>query len=343
MATKKASAPTVDVPVNNANLFGFDEPATAPVVQKEFEDIPIDLIDAFPNHPFSMPQDKIKSIAESIKVNGLFEPVILRPNPAMPGRYQAIAGHCRIAATRLNGDTTIKARVDDEMTDERAVILMVDTNLERRDEIKISERAKALQMKMEAVKAEKEKLGKAAPTAGMKSREAVAAETGDSAITVERYCRLTRLIPDVLELVDSGKIKFVPAVALATLTEKEQLMLLNHMQDNKVYPTPEQAEKIKAASEAGELNSLLIASYLEKPEVAAPKKVTIKAEAFAEICGSVLPAKEMETKIMTWGQTYSKVAAMMPNATDEQISNTIVSAVQKQLARDRAKANDLER
>lgn len=224
-------------------------------------DIPLDLIDDFPDHPFKVRMDEdMQQLIDSIREQGLITPVILRPKE--DGRYEMVSGHRRKEACIIAGYTMIKAEVRD-ITHEEAVILMVDSNLQR-TVIMPSEKAFSYKMRLEALKRQGKRTDTTCGPVVHKSRDSVADESGRQ---VSRYIRLTKLIPDLLNLVDENKIALRPAVELSYLSQAEQEMV--HEQINRCDCTPSHAQsrRLRQFSKEGRLNAKIIEAIMreEKP------------------------------------------------------------------------------
>ena len=202
-------------------LFMDDKERVESQLPKIYE-IPLSEIDEFPNHPFHVRLDEdMDQLVESIKERGIITPVTLRQKP--DGRYEIVSGHRRTKACELAGLTTVKAEIK-ELSRDEAIILMVESNLQRTT-ILPSEKAFSYKMRLEAVKRQGQRTDLTSSPVGTKlerSSDELTSETGDSRNQIHRYIRLTHLIPPLLDLVDSGKIAFRPAVELSYLTEDEQ-------------------------------------------------------------------------------------------------------------------------
>lgn len=216
-------------------------------------EIPLSELHPFKNHPFRVvDDDRMRETAESIKDYGVLVPGIVRPR--QEGGYEIIAGHRRKRASELAGKETMPVIVRD-LDDDAAIIIMVDSNLQR-ENILPSERAFALKMKMEAIKRQGERTDLTSCQIGTKFRAdtAVADGTGDSARTIQRFIRLTNLIPPLLDMVDEKKIAFSPAVELSYLKTEEQKALQNEIDKQQVTPSFSQAQRIKKGSQEGTLS-----------------------------------------------------------------------------------------
>ena len=229
-------------------------------------EIPLSQISDFPNHPFKVKMDESMSdLVESVKSYGVLSPVIVRPKGN--GEYEMIAGHRRKKASELAGKDSIKCIVQD-VTDDEAIILMVDSNLQR-EQLLPSEKAFAYKMKLDAMKRQGKRTDLTSVPMAQKStsRAKVGEIVGESQDQVRRYIRLTYLSQPILDMVDDGKIAMRPAVELSYLTENEQEILLNTMEWEGCTPSHVQAIKMRQFSQEGKLNEGVIQSILqeEKP------------------------------------------------------------------------------
>ena len=225
-------------------------------------DIPLNELHPFKDHPFKIQNDEeMKRLMESIQKFGTLTPALAHPLPE--GGYELISGHRRLAACQVLGIETMPVIVR-EMTDDEAIITMVDTNLQR-EHILPSEKAFAYKMKLDAIKHQ----GKASVQVAEKllSVEKVADDAGESKDQVRRYIRLTYLIPELLEMVDENKIAFNPAVEISYLEQSEQRVLLNAMELNDCTPSHAQSIRLKKLSQDGVLNEQTIYEILaeQKP------------------------------------------------------------------------------
>lgn len=227
------------------------------------KDIPLTELHPFKDHPFKIQNDdEMKRLIESIQKFGTLTPALARPLPE--GGYELISGHRRLAACQVLGIETMPVIVRD-MSDDEAVIAMVDANLQR-EHILPSEKAFAYKMKLDAIKHQgitSSQLG----TKLIRSDEKVAMDAGESRNQVQRYIRLTYLIPELLEMVDDGKIAFNPAVEISYLEQSEQRVLLNAMELNDCTPSHAQSIRLKKLSQDGVLNEQTIYDILaeQKP------------------------------------------------------------------------------
>ena len=232
-------------------------------------DISIKDIKDFPNHPFKViDNEEMEQMRDSIKENGVLVPALVRPKE--DGTYEMISGHRRKRASELAEKETIPCIVRD-LTDDEATIIMVDSNMQR-EEILPSEKAFAYKMKLEAMKHQGKRTDLTSDQVGQKldnksSVELLANEVGDSKTQIQRYIRLTELIPELLEMVDKKRIAFLPAVELSYLTEEQQYTLLDCIEYNDATPSHAQAIKLKKMSQTGTLTEDDIDDILsqEKP------------------------------------------------------------------------------
>ena len=230
-------------------------------------DIPIELIDDFPEHPFKVRMDDdMEQLIASIKEQGLITPVILRPKEK--GRYEMVSGHRRKEACLRAGLAWIKAEVR-EITHDEAIIVMVDSNLQR-SVILPSEKAFSYKMRLEALKRQGKRTDLTSNPVGGKlgeTAEIVGKITGDSATQVRRYIRLTELVPDLLDLVDDGKVSFRPAVELSYLTPEEQETVYEQIIYNECLPSHAQTIRMRNLSKDGMLTDAVIKKIMkeEKP------------------------------------------------------------------------------
>ena len=248
------------------DLFSTEESRTE-AEKERVQDIPIAEIDGFPEHPFHVDvDDAMREMVESIKRFGVLSPAVARQKE--DGRYELISGHRRKKACELAGIEEMPVIVRNMDRDE-AIIFMVDSKLQR-ERLLPSEKAFSYKMKLDAMKrkqGERTDLTSAPMVQKLTSRELLAEKSGDSHEQVRRYIRLTELTPDLLKMVDEGKIAFRPAVELSYLSKEEQTSLLMTMESEVCTPSLAQAIKIKKFSQEGRLNGDVILSILseEKP------------------------------------------------------------------------------
>lgn len=260
MTTRKSD---FTLPTNSLDeLFSSQEERDDAKLER-VKDIPLYELHPFQNHPFKIQNDdEMKRLMESIQKFGTLTPALARPLPE--GGYELISGHRRLAACQVLGIETMPVIIR-EMSDDEAVIAMVDANLQR-EHILPSEKAFAYKMKLDAIKHQ----GISSSQVGtrlIRSDERVAMDAGESRNQVQRYIRLTCLIPELLEMVDDGKIAFNPAVEISYLDKAEQRVLLNAMELNDCTPSHAQAIRLKKLSQEGVLQDQTIYDILaeQKP------------------------------------------------------------------------------
>ena len=235
------------------DLFQTDESREEAKLSK-IRDIPISEIDEFPDHPFKVLMDEdMEQLVESIKRNGVMTPATVRLKE--DGRYELISGHRRKKACELAGLETLKCEVK-ELTRDEAIIVMVESNLQR-SVILPSEKAFAYKMCLEAMKRQGERSDLTSSPMGTKLRSdaELAEKVGESRNQIQRYIRLTELVPEILQMVDERQIAFRPAVEVSYLTEEQQYTLLEAMEYNDATPSLAQAIKMKKYNQDGKLTS----------------------------------------------------------------------------------------
>jgi len=249
-------------------LFASDQERVENRLPKIY-DIPIELIDDFPDHPFKVRMDEdMEQLVESVKERGLITPITLRQKE--DGRYEIVSGHRRKKACEIAGLSSVKADVKD-MTRDEAIILMVESNLQR-SVILPSEKAFSYKMRLEALKRQGKRTDLTSRPLGdklndMRSGERVGAEVGESERQIQRYIRLTELTPELLDMVDEGKIALRPAVELSYLTKEEQELVQEACFELDCTPSHAQTIRMRKFSEEGRLSDAVIESIMqeEKP------------------------------------------------------------------------------
>ena len=247
---------------------------------EQVQQIPLSEIRPFKNHPFKVTDDELmQQTIDSIMQVGVLNPAIIRPAPE--GGYEMVAGHRRLHAADLAGLKTIPAIVRN-LDDDEAVILMVDSNLQR-ETISPMERAQAYKMKLEALKHQGKRVdleGKSTSTqiAQKLSVEKVAAEAGTSRDQVRRYIRLTELLPEVQKKVDSKEIAFSPAVELSYLTHDEQKQFLDAMDYSQNTPSLSQAQRLKKLSREGKCTKEAMSSIMSEEKKEEQERITLSSD-----------------------------------------------------------------
>ncbi|CAH0120550.1 MAG: ParB/RepB/Spo0J family partition protein [Paenibacillus dendritiformis] len=259
------------------DLFSTDE-SRADAQREKVMDIPLSEISDFPDHPFKVKADEaMLEMADSVKQYGVLVPGLVRPKA--DGGYEMVAGHRRKKASELVGMETMPCIVR-ELDDDQATIIMVDSNLQR-EHIAPSEKAFAYKMKLEAMKRQagrpsKENVSQVGTQ--KRSDELLADQVGESRNQIQRYIRLTHLIPSILEMVDEKRIAFNPAVELSYLAEKEQQDLYETIQSEDCTPSLSQALRMKKLSQGGRLNMDVIFSILTEEKPNQREKMHIQRE-----------------------------------------------------------------
>ena len=281
--------------------------------QPRVEDIPIDLIDDFPNHPFKIRMDgAMVRLVESVGQYGVLEPCLIRPKP--DGRYEMVAGHRRKEACVMADRPFIRCIVQ-EMTDAQAVIIMVDSNLHR-EEILPSEKAFAYKMKLDAMKRQGLRTDLTSSPVATKFDAAteLGKEYGESRDQVFRYIRLTYLIPEILEMVDNSVLKekdklqiaLRPAVELSYLTEQEQYDLHETMMTEDRTPSHAQAIKMRKFSQEGRLNMDVIFSIMQEEKPNQKDQFKIPRDRISKYFAPGTPAQKIEDTIVKALELYQK-------------------------------------
>ena len=266
--------------------------------QEQVRQIPIDDLHPFTNHPFKVLDDEAMTrTVESIAQYGVLAPLIARPRPDGDG-YEIISGHRRQYAAKLAGLGTLPVIVR-QMSDDAAVILMVDSNLQR-EHILPSERAFAYKMKLEAIKNQGARSDLTSGQIGPKLRsdEQVALDAGESRKQVQRFVRLTNLIPELLDMVDEKKISFNPAVALSYLDESQQRDFLEAMNDTQNAPSLSQAQQLKKMAQQGEFSYEKAFDVMGQEKKSEQDTVTIKNDILRKYFPRSYTPRQMEEKII---------------------------------------------
>ena len=266
--------------------------------REQVQQIPIDALHPFTNHPFKVLDDEAMTrTVESIAQYGVLAPLIARPRPDGDG-YEIISGHRRQYAAKLAGLDTLPVIVR-QMSDDAAVILMVDSNLQR-EHILPSERAFAYKMKLDAIKNQGARSDLTSPQVAAKFRsdDAVAKDQGISGDTVRRYIRLTNLIPELLDMVDEKKISFNPAVELSYLDKSQQRDFLEAMDGTQNAPSVSQAQQLKKMAQCGEFTYDKAFDILGQEKKSEQDTVTIKNDILRKYFPRSYTPRQMEEKII---------------------------------------------
>ena len=301
------SAKSIDL-----GLTGYDELFMTGTERAEnrlpkIQDIPLLEIDDFPEHPFQVRLDAdMDELVQSVKERGIITPITLRQKE--DGRYEIVSGHRRRKACELVGLDTVKAEVK-ELSRDEAIILMVESNLQRTT-ILPSEKAFAYKMRLEAIRRQAGRPSKNSVPVGQNfgqtSREILAANSPDGNTQIQRYVRLTNLLPDLLSKVDEGKIAMRPAVELSYLAEKEQQAILDSIESEDCTPSYAQALKMRRFSQEGNLTDEVILSIMEEEKPNQKEQLKIPKERIAKFFPEGTPREKMEDTIVKSLELYRK-------------------------------------
>ena len=275
--------------------------------REQVQQIPIDALHPFTNHPFKVLDDEAMTrTVESIAQYGVLAPLIARPRPDGDG-YEIISGHRRQYAAKLAGLDTLPVIVR-QMSDDAAVILMVDSNLQR-EHILPSERALAYKMKLDAMRRTSGRPSKENPrqlVGNFETADVVGKESGESGRQVQRFIRLTNLIPELLDMVDEKKIAFNPAVELSYLDESQQRDFLEAMNDTQNAPSLSQAQQLKKMAQQGDFSYEKAFDVMGQEKKSEKDTVTIKNETLRKYFPRSYTPKQMEEKIIQLLDAWQK-------------------------------------
>ena len=289
------------------DLFSTDESRAEARLEKVVTLNPADISD-FPNHPFKVKQDEaMAEMLDSVKQYGVLVPALVRPKA--DGGYEMVAGHRRKCAATLAGITEMPCIVRN-LTDDEATIIMVDSNLQR-ETILPSEKAFAYKMKLEAMKRQGERTDLTSSPLdkklkGLTSAQQVSQKSGDSQPQIYRYIRLTELIPSVLDMVDSGKIAFRPAVELSYLSKEQQQSLYDTMECEDCTPSLAQAIKMKEFSRDGKLTEEVILSIMQEEKPNQREQFKMPKERISKYFAPGTPAQKIEDTIIKALELYRR-------------------------------------
>lgn len=295
----------IDLGLTGLDELFMDDKERAESKLPKIHEIPLSEIDEFPNHPFHVRLDEdMDQLVESIKERGIITPVTLRQKP--DGRYEIVSGHRRTKACELAGLTTVKAEIK-ELSRDEAIILMVESNLQRTT-ILPSEKAFSYKMRLEAMNRQGQRTDLTSTPVVSKSRsnEMLGEVGGESREQVRRYIRLTNLIPPLLDLVDSGKIAFRPAVELSYLTEEEQNGLLDSINSEQSTPSLAQALKMKEFSQNGRLNADVILSIMCEQKPNQKEKISFQSERLKPFIPKNFTVKQTEDYVIKALEYYHR-------------------------------------
>ncbi len=297
----------------NISLKGYDDifstdQSRAEAQQERVQEIPLSELHPFEGHPFRVVDDEeMMKTAESVRDFGVLTPAIVRPDP--DGGYEIVSGHRRHRASELAGKETMPAIVRD-LDDDAAIILMVDANLQR-ETILPSERAFAYKMKLDAMRHQagrpsEKNYSQVGNNLGRTSSEEMAEELGTSKNQIFRYIRLTELIPELLDMVDTGQIKFNPAVELSYLASEEQRDFLSAMDYAQAAPSLSQAQRIKKLAQEGECTLDAMCEIMNEIKKGELDRVTFKTDSLRKYFPKSYTNKQMEDKIIQLLEQWQK-------------------------------------
>ena len=290
------------------DLFQTDE-SRAEAKLSKIRDIPLSQIDEFPDHPFKVLMDEdMQQLVESIKRNGVMTPATVRLKE--DGRYELVSGHRRKKACELAGLETLKCEVK-ELTRDEAIIVMVESNLQR-STILPSEKAFAYKMRLEAMKRQ---VGRPSKENGVpvghnsivgKSREILASESQDSNTQIQRYVRLTNLVPELLEFVDEGRIKMRPAVELSYLDEDCQRDVVDEIDLNDATPSHDQTIRMRKLFNEGNLTTEAIHAVMSEEKPNQKEKIVLRGDRVRQLIPKNIPVSQTEDFVCKALEHYNK-------------------------------------
>ncbi len=275
----------------------------------KIRDIPLELIDDFPDHPFKVRDDEdMQQLVESIKERGVITPATVRQKE--DGRYELVSGHRRKRASELAGFETLRCEVV-ELNRDEATILMVESNFQR-SQILPSEKAFAYKMRLEAMKRQagrpsKENSDPVGPNLiGTRSNSLLAEETGDSTSQIKRYVRLTNLVPELLEFVDEGRIKMRPAVELSYLDEDCQRDVVDEIDMNDATPSHDQTIRMRKFFDEGKLTTEAIQAIMSEEKPNQKEKIVLRGDRVRQLIPKNIPVSQTEDFVCKALEHYNK-------------------------------------
>ncbi len=287
------------------DLFSTQEERDEAKLQK-IRDIPLTEIDGFPDHPFQVREDEdMFQLVESIKERGVITPATVRQKE--DGRYELVSGHRRKKACELAGFETLRCEVV-ELTKDEATILMVESNFQR-SQILPSEKAFAYKMRLEAMKRQAGRPSKEnlVPVGQNYSREELASQSGDSQTQIQRYVRLTNLVPELLELVDEGKIKMRPAVELSYLDEDCQRDVVDEIDLNDCTPSHDQTIRMRKFFNEGKLTTEAVQAIMSEEKPNQREKIILRGDKVRSLIPKSVPLNQTEEYICKALEHYGRV------------------------------------
>ena len=301
MAGRKSdfTLPTLD------DLFSTQELRDDAKLSK-IRDIPLELIDDFPGHPFKVRDDEdMIQLVESVKERGVITPATVRQKE--DGRYELISGHRRKRACELAGFEALRCEVVD-LDRDAATVLMVESNYQR-SQILPSEKAFAYKMRLEAMKRQGQRSDLTSSPVGTKfdrSSEAITEETGDSRNQIHRYIRLTNLVPELLDLVDEGKIKMRPAVELSYLDEDSQRAVVDEIDLNQCTPSHDQTIRMRKFFTDGKLTPEVVSAIMSEEKPNQREKIVLRGDKVRVLIPKNIPVSQTEDYVVKALEHYSR-------------------------------------
>ena len=301
MAGRKSdfTLPTLD------DLFSTQELRDDAKLSK-IRDIPLELIDDFPDHPFKVRDDEdMIQLVESVKERGVITPATVRQKE--DGRYELISGHRRKRACELAGFEALRCEVVD-LDRDAATVLMVESNYQR-SQILPSEKAFAYKMRLEAMKRQGQRSDLTLSPVGTKfdrSSEAITEETGDSRNQIHRYIRLTNLVPELLDLVDEGKIKMRPAVELSYLDEDSQRAVVDEIDLNQCTPSHDQTIRMRKFFTEGKLTPEVVSAIMGEEKPNQREKIVLRGDKVRSLIPKNIPVSQTEDYVVKALEHYSR-------------------------------------
>ena len=272
----------------------------------KIRDIPLELIDDFPDHPFKVRDDEdMIQLVESVKERGVITPATVRQKE--DGRYELISGHRRKRACELAGFEALRCEVVD-LDRDAATVLMVESNYQR-SQILPSEKAFAYKMRLEAMKRQGQRSDLTSSPVGTKfdrSSEAITEETGDSRNQIHRYIRLTNLVPELLDLVDEGKIKMRPAVELSYLDEDSQRAVVDEIDLNQCTPSHDQTIRMRKFFTEGKLTPEVVSAIMSEEKPNQREKIVLRGDKVRSLIPKNIPVSQTEDYVVKALEHYSR-------------------------------------
>ena len=271
----------------------------------KLRDIPLELIDDFPDHPFKVRDDEdMMQLVESVKERGVITPATVRQKE--DGRYELISGHRRKRACELAGFEALRCEVVD-LDRDAATILMVESNYQR-SQILPSEKAFAYKMRLEAMKRQAGRPSKdnLVPVGLNFSREELSEQSGESQTQIQRYVRLTNLIPELLALVDEGKIKMRPAVELSYLDEKSQRAVVDEIEYNQCTPSHDQTIRMRKFFTDGKLSPEVVSAIMSEEKPNQREKIVLRGDKVRSLIPKNIPVSQTEDYVVKALEHYSR-------------------------------------